>query len=132
LRAFEFRILEEFKTFSPAMGGGKAKPRKGLWIRGHLLDVDSDYVYGMWMGWCRFVDEAENYGAKIPKGTYGGFKTYIWLLKKLDLILKVGEEDGYKRGFFKRTYYTLNPAKVDSQFWENPFRAYEEGVKFED
>ena len=26
--AFEFRILEEFKSFSPAMGGGKAKPRK--------------------------------------------------------------------------------------------------------
>jgi len=83
---------------------------------GHLSDVEVDYVYGMWTAWCRFVEEAEDYGAKIPKGTYGGSRTYIWLLKKLGLIVKVGEDEAVKKGFFSRSYYTLNPEKIDSPY----------------
>lgn len=116
MRAFELRILDGFKSFSLAEGRGKAKARKGLWIKGHLSDVEVDYVYGMWAAWCKFVEEAEGYGAKIHKGTYGGFKTYIWLLKRFGLIVKVGEDEATKRRLFSRSYYTLNPEKIDSPY----------------
>ena len=63
MRDFESEIIDRFKTFSVIEGGGKASPRKGVWIRGHLLDIYEDYVYSMFMYWRTFVAEAWKKGA---------------------------------------------------------------------
>jgi len=119
LRPFELRIIEDFKSFL----GGKAAPRKGVWIRGHL-EVE-DFVYGMWQRWCEFCHEAGNLGAPIEMGSYMAFKTYVWLLKTRGLVFPTRRERGKSsRPKFFRTYYCVNPRKLRDPLWLNPFAEY--------
>ena len=69
LRPFELMIIRNFKTFSPE-GGGQATPRKGVWIRSHLMAVREDYAYSMWKRWLYFVEQAWERGARIKPGNY--------------------------------------------------------------
>jgi len=124
LRPFELKIISDFKTFSPVVGGGQAIPRKGVWIRGHLIVVYEDYVYSMFKSWLRFVAEAWRRDARIKPGTYTSFKTYTWLLTKYGLIIPTRRERG-KSPRFLRQYYTYNPALLDDPRWENPYGEYE-------
>lgn len=120
LRDFEVEIVKNFKTFSAIEGGGRSRPRKGVWIRGHLLNVHEDYIYSMFKRWQLFTAEAWRRGAKIDTGTYGAFKTYTWLLKKYGLILLTRTERGRSTEFM-RHYYTYNPDLLDDPRWENPY-----------
>lgn len=130
LRPFEKDIIKNFKTFSPTEGGGRSRSRKGVWIRGHLLDVGKDYVYGMWKTWKKFTEAARHEHAKIDGGSYSAFKTYIWLLKKLGLITLVDVSPG-KGYYFKRHYYAVVPGKVKSKIWLNPYKQYPSWRKWE-
>ena len=123
LRDFESEIIDRFKTFSVIEGGGKARPRKGVWIRGHLLDIYEDYVYSMFLQWRLFVAEAWKRGARIEAGSYGAFKTYTWLLKKYGLITATRKERG-KSPKFLRQYYTYNPDLLEDPRWRNPYGEY--------
>ena len=119
LREFELRIIETFKSFQ----GGKAGPRKGVWIRGHL-EVE-DWVYGMWQRWQEFCHEAGELGAKIEPGSYTAFNTYVWLLKVHGLVFPTRRERGKSpRPKFIRTYYCVNPRRLDDPLWLNPFAGY--------
>jgi len=121
LRPFEIGIIEKFKTFSTVEAkGGKATPRKGVWIRDHLLDVEEDYVYRMFLRWQRFVAEALTREAEIPLGDYTAFKTYVWLLKTQRLIIPTRKERG-KSTKFLRQYYRVNPDLLQDPRWFNPY-----------
>ena len=122
LRPFEIEIIREIRTPPRSVGaGGRSIPRKGVWIRGHLQDVGRDYVYGMYKRWRSFPEGA---GLNIKAGTYQQFRTYIYVLKQLGLVERVGGSPS--RGFAK-TYYALNPDKVNSVIWRNPFKHYSRG-----
>jgi len=126
LRPFEERIIADFKMFDPTYGGGKARPRKGVWIRGHLLDVKEDYIYRMWKRWLLFVITARQLGATIELGSYQSFRTYIYLLKKHRLVIPTRRERAKSTARqFYRTYYTVNRELLNHPLWENPYSAYE-------
>lgn len=117
LRDFEREIVREIRTHPRRLGaGGRSKPRKGVWIRGHLRDVGRDYVYRMYKLWKAFLEDA---GLNIRAGNYQQFRTYIYVLKRLGLVRRMGRSPSPK------SYYSLNPDKLNSPFWENPFRLYE-------
>ena len=118
MRPFEREIVREIRTSPKRIGaGGRSIPRKGVWIRGHLQDVGRDYVYGMYKRWKSFLQET---GLNIKAGSYGQFRTYIYILKRLGLIVRVGEA----RGRFSKSYYALDPDKVNSILWKNPYKNY--------
>ena len=118
LRPFELEITREIRTRPERLGpGGRSIPRKGVWIRGHLQDVGRDYPYNMWKLWRSFLEEA---GLNIKAGTYAQFRTYIYVLKQLGLVKRIGRSPS-GRGF-KKSYYALNPDKVGSPLWKNPFK----------
>jgi len=133
MRPFEKEIIDAFKTFSPALKrGGRATPHKGVWIRGHLLASKEDYAYAMWKRWVQFTRLSDVLTAKIDAGTYMEFLTYMWLLKKLSLILFTRER-GHSRSpaiQFQRRFYTVNPAELGNPLWENPFRDYESHMRW--
>ena len=117
LRPFERDIVRRIRGRPGAGRGGKASPRKGIWIKNHLLECGQDYVYAMHLRWKGFIEEA---GLNINAGTYQQFRTYIYVLKRLGLI----ERAGASSGGFSKSYYVLNPENVDSPKWNNPFKAY--------
>jgi hypothetical protein len=129
LRSFEESIIEDFRKFAkPEIGivrGGKSVPRKGVWIRGHLLDVREDFVYSMWKKWRSFTEIAHNLGAPIEVGTYTAFRTYVYLLKRAGLLIPIRRERAKTttRAFFKQ-YYTVNRAMLNDPRWLNPYAAY--------
>jgi len=125
LRTFEAELITRFKVFDPKVGGGKSLPRKGPWIRNHLLEVGADYPYGMFKRWSTFVDIAHENGARIPKGNYGSFLTYIWLLEINGLIRFVREAPGLKSQFHLRKYYEPVRLRLRDPLWRNPYTTYE-------
>jgi len=131
LRPFEEEIIDRFKTFDPTIGGGKSRPRKGIWIKQHLLDVDEDFIYSMWERFGKFVDLALIREAHIELGTYTAFRTYIYLLKKNGLIIPTKRERAKttRREFF-RQYYRVNPRLVEDPRWLNPYKPYPSWMKW--
>lgn len=119
LRDFEKDIITDFKTFA----GGKAKPRLGRWIKGHLLDIGEQYPYSMWQDWITFCEQARGEGANIPKNNYTQFVIYVRCLELAGLIRIVREEpyrlEG-KPGEIKYRYYGVVKAKLGSPLWNNP------------
>ena len=117
MRTFEREIVREIRTPPRRVGaGGRSKPRKGVWIRGHLLEQGQDYPYHMHKLWKRFLEGA---GLNIKPGTYQQFRTYIYALKRLGLIHRAGPPS---RSEFSRNYYALNPEKINSPKWKNPYK----------
>jgi hypothetical protein len=90
LRPFEKEIVDRFTKFGkmadPVRG---VKGWKGVWIRGHLRDRGTASIYGMWSSWTIFISRAEILGAIITPGTYQGFCTYVYILRRLGLIREV-------------------------------------------
>jgi hypothetical protein len=124
LRDFELNIVKEFKTFTVKEGGGKSRPRKGVWIRGHLVDVGEDYVYGMFKRWLEFCKAALlEFHAELEPGDYTAFKTYMYLLRKYGLVLPTRTERG-KSTVILRIYYKVNRARLRDPMWLNPFAEY--------
>jgi len=118
LRPFELEIIKGIRTRPEGPGpGGRSVSRKGVWIRGHLQDVGRDYPYSMWKLWKSFLEEA---GLNIEAGRYQAFRTYIYILRKLGLIRRVGSSPS----IFGKRYYELDPEKINSPSWKNPFKAY--------
>jgi len=125
LRPFEEQIIERFKTFDITVGGGKARPRKGIWIREHLLDVREDFIYGMWERWQRFITVAHMREADIEVGTYSALRTYVYLLKKASLIIPSRREKAKTTNpQFFRQYYIVNPNLLKDPRWNNPYGLY--------
>jgi len=125
LRPFEEEIIANFKTFDPTIGGGKSRPRKGVWIRGHLSDIGEDFIYGMWERWDLFTKAAALREAMIESGDYGSFRTYIYLLKRYGLIIPTKRERAKttSREFF-RQYYRVNIGRLKDPHWLNPYGEY--------
>lgn len=88
-----------------------------------MLDVEQDYLYGMWLRWKRFVEISRALDVKLAVGQYGAFRTYCWLLAQEKLIVKVGTEKS-SRGGFARSYYRLVEENLDNPLWLNPYRKY--------
>ena len=119
LTPFEREIVRQIRASPRRVGaGGRSIPRKGVWIRGHLQEVGRDYVYGMYKLWKRFLEEA---GLNIKPGTYQQFRTYIYVLKRLGLIYRVGSPS---KSDFTKNFYVLSPEKINSPLWRNPFKHY--------
>jgi len=126
LRDFEQEIVETFRL------AGRRTPRVGVWIRGHLLDVKFDYLYGMWKSYTEFVRDARRMGAKLDEVSYRNFRTYSFFLKKLNLIRTA---DPYEVAqFFKsypsqskgkpRRYLTLVEENLNHPAWLDPVGYY--------
>lgn len=117
LRPFEEEIVRGIRRNPEEPGAaGRSIPRKGVWIRGHLQEVGRDYPYRMWKLWREFLEEA---GLKIKAGKYAGFRNYVYVLRRLGLIHRAGGEPS----FWGKRYYALNPDRIDSPLWRNPFAA---------
>jgi len=116
LRDFEIDIARSFK-----LGGYAVVSPTAMWVRGHLLDVNSDYVYGMWK---RYVDfkklVSERLMVTIRQDSYSSFRTFIYLLRKLRLVLFDREEKA--RGYFRKKYYRLNRRRINDPSWKRPFQ----------
>jgi len=125
LRPFEIEIIRNFKTFSPITGGGKSRPRKGVWIRAHLQEVGEDHIYSMWKRWRSFAIAARFQDANLDIGTYASFRTYMFLLKKKGLVIPTRRERARTtRLEFRRQYYTVNTRTLRDPRWLNPFAGY--------
>jgi len=130
LRPFEEEIVNKFKVFSWERGGGKAIPRKGVWIKQHLLDVNEDFVYGMWQHWTTFVRAAHEMKADIELGTYAAFRTYVYLLKKYGLIIPTRRERAKTTSTeFFRQYYRVNTRLLRDLRWLNPYKPFPSWTK---
>lgn len=119
LRDFEQEIIESFKLF----GGGKAKPRLGIWIRGRLSDIGEHYPYSLWQEWITFCEQARGEGANIPRNNYTQFVIYVRCLELAGLV-RVVREEPYRLegapGEIKYRYYGVVETKVKSSLWNNP------------
>ena len=125
LRPFEEEIIDRFKTFDMTVGGGKSRPRKGVWIKQHLQDVGEDFIYDMWERWLAFVNIAHTREALIERGTYTALRTYIYLLKKYGLIIPTKRERAKTTNpQFFRQYYRVNTRLLEDPRWRNPYRPY--------
>jgi hypothetical protein len=120
VRNFELELIREFCEPKRYEGWGHAKPRLGVWIRGHLLDVGEDYLYGMWKRFLEFCDFAHEMGVRYPKNDYGDFLTYIWVLEREGLVRLVREE--FYRPRVPRRFYSLVMGQFDTDLWLNPRR----------
>lgn len=128
MQPFEEEIVREFHPptgEAPGLyGKGTMKPRLGLWIRGHLLDVGEDYPYGMWKQWNDLCNTANSIGVMIPTNNYTQFVIYMSLLQSAGLIEVVREkpyrmeDDPEKRIRIK--YYSTIQENIDSDLWNNP------------
>jgi len=125
LRPFEIEIVDNFKTFSPVKGGGKSRPRKGVWIRAHLQERGEDYIYSMWKRWRLFAIAARFRDANIDIGTYASFRTYVYLLHHSGLVLATKRERARTtRKEFYRQYYAVNRLKLEDPEWQNPYKRF--------
>ncbi|MFB0523166.1 MAG: hypothetical protein ACETV1_05325 [Candidatus Bathyarchaeia archaeon] len=125
LRPFEEEIIDRFKTFDITVGGGKSRPRKGIWIKQHLLDVGEDFIYSMWERWQSFTRIAHTREAEIESGTYGALRTYIYLLRKHGLLIPTKREQAKTTNpLFFRQYYQLNRRRLEDPLWRNPYKPY--------
>lgn len=131
LRDFEEKIIDDFKTFDPMIGGGKSRPRKGIWLKAHLLDVGEDFIYAMWHRWADFIRVAHEREAHIELGTYAALRTYVFLLKRYGLIIPTKREraKSTSREFF-RQYYRLNLRRLEDPRWLNPYKPYASWMKW--
>jgi len=121
IRPFEVEILREIRTHPRRTGaGGRSKPRKGVWIRGHLEDVGRDYPYRTYKRWKSFMERS---GLNIKAGTYQQFRTYIYVLRRLGLIEMAGGSPS-SRGNLSRNYYSLIADRISSPLWLNPFEGF--------
>lgn len=131
LRDFEEEIISRFKTFDPLVGGGKSQPRKGSWVKGHLLDVGEDYIYSMWQRWGLFVRRAVEMDAHIEVGTYTALRTYIFLLKRYGLIIPTKRERAKTTSrLFFRQYYRVDLRRLEDPRWLNPYKPYPSWMKW--
>lgn len=129
LRDFELEIIQNFAVM------GRRAPRVGVWIRGHLLDVTYDYLYGMWKRYNEFVKRAQEVGVKMETVTYRNFRTYAYFLKKLNLIRYATFEEvasffgtypKQKKGKPRR-YFTVVEENLDHEAWFDPVGYYISG-----
>lgn len=125
LRPFEEQIIDRFKTFDMTVGGGKSRPRKGVWIKQHLQDVGEDFIYSMWERWLVFTNIARTREAEIEPGTYTALRTYIYLLRKYGLIIPTRRERAKATNpQFFRQYYKVNTRRLNDALWRNPYKPY--------
>lgn len=115
-KPFEYEILVRWSELGTAGIAPKA-----MWIKGHLAEVDEDYVNRMFRRYRDFCKRAALIDRIISPGTYQTFKTYMYILRKLDLIEFIREGPVYQH--FQRRYYGLNPDMVDSPLWERPVQS---------
>lgn len=108
----ELAILDDVHQFP----GGHAVPRKGLWIRAHLISAGSDYSYSMFKRWRAFAHRAG-----FPPGNRDAFNRYVAALKALELIEAAGEETSPERPQFTRVYYKANDQLLTDEAWLHPF-----------
>lgn len=90
-----------------------------IWIRDHLLKVGQDYAYGMWSEWKSRVEEVG-----YTTSTYQSFAKYIWILKELGLIRRVGKKPS-EMGL-TRVYYRIVSGKEKDKAWDHPQRVLAE------
>ncbi len=107
LHRFEREIVDRFMIGGKALASPKAE-----WIRGYLLTFGEGYPYGMWKTWKEFAEQI-----RIKPGTYTSFARYMWILKKLGLIIPSRTE--VTKGI-PRTYYIIKPGMEDSPIWVRP------------
>lgn len=113
LRPFEEAIADDFGH------SGHWAPRKGIWIKGHLLDKGENYSWHMWRCYQAFCAHT-----RIRPGTFRAFTTFMFTLRKLGLIEPTGRvEPGEKVPEFERVYYRVAPGKEDVVEWTRPMQS---------
>lgn len=125
LKPYEREIIELWRVGPPGepwKWSYSAVSPKSAWIKGFLAEKGEAYVKEMFTAWLQFVEKAKEYGVKIKAGNYQTMKQHVWLLNKLGLVIPVRREPSKRKGYFKRTYYSLNPAKVDDPAWNRPLQ----------
>jgi len=119
VRKFEEEILLTYLT------AGRRTPRTGWWVRGHLLDVGTDYIWRMWKRYLSFIRECQERGAKIREISYRQFRIYLYFLKKLGLITVIERRrDPDQRKGADRAYIAITPGMEDHPAWLNPIATW--------
>lgn len=123
MKTYEEEIIKKWRSTpqSPMFAYSAVSP-KAAWIRGYLLERGEGYQEQMWRSWQSFIKGAHEKGAHIRVGSERSFATYIWVLKKLNLITPTRREINPRKSNIKRQYYRLNPDKIDSPAWKRPFQ----------
>lgn len=123
LKDFEKKIVEKWKGTAEEpwkFGPGAVSP-KSYWIRGYLLEHGEGYTQLMWTRWQSFVAMARGSGTKIRAGSLESFRLYMWILKKLRLIIPSRKEQNPRKSFHHRQYFRLDKTRLSSPVWKNPF-----------
>jgi len=98
------------------MGGFKRPKTVGEWIRDHLSESGEDYpgsMYRQYKDWIGQVSKKQ--GPKMP--SYQSFRTTVWMLKKLGLLVPTRREQGGGRS--RRQYYRVSD-QYGTQTWDDP------------
>jgi hypothetical protein len=93
----------------------KGRLGTGAFIKQHLLERGSDYV---WRSYKAFCEKLKQEGQTPPR--YETFRQYIYCLAKLGLIEFDREEPAKTTNAFNRRYYRLVKRNLQSKDWENP------------
>jgi hypothetical protein len=94
-------------------------------IREYLRERGEAYIHEMWKEFCEYCRKN---GYHIPSRQ--SFGNYVYLLKKLELIVLVRREEGMKGTV--RHYYALNTEKIEDDAWNDPVNAlgYRKNVRY--
>lgn len=109
-RIFERELGDEF-----TLAGMGAAPLSS-WIRGHLQDVDEDYLYRMWKRFSWFAAVA------IPEydaGDYDDLRQHFWKLRQAGLVEVVREEENPVENRPDRRFYGVIEGAIESDAWQN-------------
>jgi hypothetical protein len=94
-------------------------PYTGLWIRDHLNEVGEDYIQHMSTLYRREMKKT-----KRVVSSYHQFCKMIFVLKSLNLLEFIREEESNRSWLTPRRYYRIKPGKEKSLKWQNPQKHY--------
>ncbi len=87
----------------------------GIFIRDYLREHKQGYAQEIW----RSLKKKRGKG--IYTGSYQSFRVnYIYVLKKLGLIMPVKRERAPRPEWFPRTYYSIVPSREEDPAWRHP------------
>ena len=111
MKPFEQEIKDRIDAKT---GRGGSVGCTGLWIRGHLNSVGSDFLSSMHKNYKQFCREIGHQPSRYPS-----FVRYIKELKEKGLVEEIGTEPASKSFLADRKYYQIKNAS--SRLWSSPF-----------
>jgi len=106
-----------------------AAPHTSEMIRDHLLTVGRDSIYGTWQ---RIKQQLEAMPKRYVPPTYGSLRVMFYCLRRLGLIRRVATRAASRKGYYRKSLYSVVPGKEDALEWVDPQSALYRPIYWEE